>query len=504
MLFDAGVVRCQRQRSTLIKETLKQNLVNNWINTRGRIQSLFDLWGCLSSGDNFNLVSYERSIHGKTNKSAKKSLASVIPWVRTDSFTQQKAKGFTYLLLGVTIVFFISSTCSPWIRAQFWSLLVTSQVVIIPLYADSWCLPLLVVVYVLFISQILKMHIHRKNVLTMNSVPRVLLKIHDQRYYENGFLTSWSSLSSYVVDICDYLPSYRNLWWLPLIMTSNTCHQTKLLDWVGLTNFTNKYLPVRFFLDHWALLRLLLQTDWWFTAIIANQPFIKGKRIFGAIFFLAVPAFITILTFSSFNDSVGAINTQVLLIWLFFLSWRCSWKQTQSFLDQDCLDYDARLARFPYIYVLTLVLQQSIPNDSRSGLYRWCHKNSHHFPYDFGCCSTNIDQPIHLQSFNNFSIIKIPLLSSVGGGAGSTGYLDLMDLSFDRWPSPFYGGSCYLDHCHLLLLWSHSRNYTHLDMRTCLRCRITQSNSNRLTQTPTWLVFQSWLSTFDYVSLQDW
>ncbi|MGZ7192275.1 sugar ABC transporter permease, partial [Streptococcus pyogenes] len=43
------------------------------------------------------------------------------------------------------------------------------------------------------------------------------------------------------------------------------------------------------------------------TAIIANQKFIKFRRIFGVIFLLpwAVPAFISIMTFSNFfNDSI--------------------------------------------------------------------------------------------------------------------------------------------------------------------------------------------------------
>ena len=51
------------------------------------------------------------------------------------------------------------------------------------------------------------------------------------------------------------------------------------------------------------------------TAVVAHQKFIKFKRIFGIIFLLpwAVPAFITIMSFSNiFNDSVGAINTQVI------------------------------------------------------------------------------------------------------------------------------------------------------------------------------------------------
>lgn len=68
--------------------------------------------------------------------------------------------------------------------------------------------------------------------------------------------------------------------------------------------------------------RILVDTDlddlcdfftncrWVFTAIVANQSFIKGKRLFGVVFLLpwAVPAFITIMSFSNmFNDSMGRL-----------------------------------------------------------------------------------------------------------------------------------------------------------------------------------------------------
>ena len=111
-------------------------------------------------------------------------------------------------------------------------------------------------------------------------------------------------------------------------MTSNTYHQTncwtgwfdKLTNIWSLSTFRSAFGAVLSWTIIWALAASTLQiVIGIFTAIIANQPFIKGKRIFGVIFLLpwAVPAFITILTFSNmFNDSVGAINTQVLQSWL--------------------------------------------------------------------------------------------------------------------------------------------------------------------------------------------
>lgn len=84
-----------------------------------------------------------------------------------------------------------------------------------------------------------------------------------------------------------------------------------LLDWVGLSNFTNIWKLSTFrtafgsvlgWTIIWALCASTAQiVIGILTAIIANQPFIKGKRIFGVIFLLpwAVPAFVTILSFSN-------------------------------------------------------------------------------------------------------------------------------------------------------------------------------------------------------------
>ncbi|MDG7324972.1 ABC transporter permease subunit [Streptococcus pneumoniae] len=159
----------------------------------------------------------------------------------------------------------------------------------------------------------------------------------------------------------------------------------KLLDWVGLTNFTNIWSLSTFrsafgsvlsWTIIWALAASTLQiVIGIFTAIIANQPFIKGKRIFGVIFLLpwAVPAFITILTFSNmFNDSVGAINTQVLPILAKFLPFLdgalIPWKTDPTWTKIALIMMQGWLG-FPYIYVLTLGILQSIPNDLYEAAY---------------------------------------------------------------------------------------------------------------------------------------
>ena len=221
---------------------------------------------------------------------------------------------------------------------------------------------------------------------------------------------------------------------------------TKLLDWVGVTNFTNIWRLSTFrsafgavlgWTIIWALTASTVQiVIGIFTAIIANQPFIKGKRIFGVIFLLpwAVPAFITILTFSNmFNDSIGAINTQVIPLLgkvLPFLNGHLiPWKTDPTWTKVALIMMQGWLG-FPYIYVLTLGILQSIPNDLYEAAYidganAWQKFRSITFPMILAVAApTLISQ--YTFNFNNFSIMYLfndggP--GTVGGGAGSTDIL---------------------------------------------------------------------------------
>lgn len=221
---------------------------------------------------------------------------------------------------------------------------------------------------------------------------------------------------------------------------------TKLLDWVGVTNFTNIWRLSTFrsafgavlgWTIIWALAASTVQiVIGIFTAIIANQPFIKGKRIFGVIFLLpwAVPAFITILTFSNmFNDSIGAINTQVIPLLgkvLPFLNGHLiPWKTDPTWTKIALIMMQGWLG-FPYIYVLTLGILQSIPNDLYEAAYidganAWQKFRSITFPMILAVAApTLISQ--YTFNFNNFSIMYLfndggP--GTVGGGAGSTDIL---------------------------------------------------------------------------------
>ena len=99
----------------------------------------------------------------------------------------------------------------------------------------------------------------------------------------------------------------------------------KLIEWTGfetfnsiftLTTYRETFGAVFSWTVIWTLFATTLQVGLGiFLAILMNQPFIKFRRFFGVILLLpwAVPAFISILTFSNmFNPSAGAINSHVI------------------------------------------------------------------------------------------------------------------------------------------------------------------------------------------------
>lgn len=218
-----------------------------------------------------------------------------------------------------------------------------------------------------------------------------------------------------------------------------------LIDWVGFKNFfsiffLSSYRATFMAVFSWTVIWTLLSSTLAivlgvFTAVIANQSFIKGKRFFGVIFLLpwAVPAFITIMSFSNmFNDSIGAINTQVIpllnhlpFIDIGAITWKTDpfWTKVAIILIQGWLG-------FPYIYVMTTGILQSIPGE----LYEAAKIDGANAIQRFKQITMPmilfVAAPIFVTqytgNFNNFSMIYLfneggP--GSVGGGAGSTDIL---------------------------------------------------------------------------------
>ncbi|EUJ32243.1 Maltodextrin transport system permease protein mdxF [Listeria cornellensis FSL F6-0969] len=233
-----------------------------------------------------------------------------------------------------------------------------------------------------------------------------------------------------------------------------------LIDWVGFKNFfsiffLSSYRDTFLSVFSWTLVWTICATTLQivigvFTAVIANQSFIKGKRLFGVIFLLpwAVPAFITIMSFSNmFNDSIGAINMQVipLLNHLPFVDIpSLAWK-TDPFWTKIALISIQGWLGFPYIYVMVTGVLQAIPGelyeaakiDGASAIARFRKITMPMILF--------VTAPVFITqytfNFNNFSIIYLfneggP--GSVGAGAGSTDILISWIYKLTTGTSPQY------------------------------------------------------------------
>lgn len=218
-----------------------------------------------------------------------------------------------------------------------------------------------------------------------------------------------------------------------------------IVDWVGLKNFFDIFLLSTYRAPFvsvftWTIIWTVCATSLQIalgilTAVVTNQKFIKFKRVFGVIFLLpwAVPAFITIMSFSNiFNDSIGAINTQVIpllnnlpFVDIGAIFWKTdpTWTKVAIIMIQGWLG-------FPYIYVMVTGILQSISEDlyeaaKIDGANAWQRFRNITLPAIFLVAApTFVTQ--YTGNFNNFSMIYLfnnggP--GSVGGGAGSTDIL---------------------------------------------------------------------------------
>ena len=381
-----------------------------------------------------------------TEQNPKKAMwLSLIPGLG-QIYNKQKAKGYIFLAVtALFLVYFIG------IGAGELSKLVTLGTVrgqdnsLFILIRGAFHLIITVVYFLFYALNIKDAGTVAKRINNGITVPKTL-KDMIHAIYENGF--------PYLLIIPSYIAMTFAIIFpvLVTLMIAFTNYDfkhtapTTLLDWIGFQNFTNMWTLSTFrsaftsvlgWTLIWALAASTLQIVLGIlTAIVANQPFVKGKRIFGVIFLLpwAVPAFITILTFSNmFNDSVGAINAQVIplfaKIFPFLDGVLVPWKTDPTWTKIALIMMQGWLG-FPYIYVLTLGILQSIPNDLYEAAYidganGWQKFRNITFPMILAVAApTLISQ--YTFNFNNFSIIYLfndggP--GSVGGNAGSTDIL---------------------------------------------------------------------------------
>jgi arabinogalactan oligomer/maltooligosaccharide transport system permease protein len=145
-----------------------------------------------------------------------------------------------------------------------------------------------------------------------------------------------------------------------------------LFDWVGLKTFAkiftvdiwrSTFFDVLGWTIIWTLVATTLQVSIGiFLAVLVNQKDIKFKKTIRTLLILpwAVPAFVTILIFAGmFNNSFGAINNDILA---FFRVSPIPW-MTDAIWTRIALIAIQGWLGFPYIFVVTTGVLQSIPND---------------------------------------------------------------------------------------------------------------------------------------------
>lgn len=212
-----------------------------------------------------------------------------------------------------------------------------------------------------------------------------------------------------------------------------------LFDWVGLKTFAkiftvdiwrSTFFDVLGWTIIWTLVATTLQVSIGiFLAVLVNQEDIKFKKTIRTLLVLpwAVPAFVTILIFAGmFNNSFGAINNDILA---FFNVSPIPW-MTDAIWTRVALITIQGWLGFPYIFVVTTGVLQSIPDD----LYEASTLDGASVFQQF----KNITLPLILTSmspiiitqyttnFNNFNIIYLfngggPAIS--GSTAGGTDIL---------------------------------------------------------------------------------
>lgn len=145
-----------------------------------------------------------------------------------------------------------------------------------------------------------------------------------------------------------------------------------LINWVGFDTFIQiftvdiwrtTFFDVLSWTIIWTLLATTLQVSIGiFLAVLVNQKDLKFKKLIRTILVLpwAVPGFVTILIFAGlFNDSFGVINTGLLS---FFGIESIPWL-TNPFWSRVALIGIQGWLGFPYVFIVTTGVLQSIPDD---------------------------------------------------------------------------------------------------------------------------------------------
>ncbi|MFL2072940.1 ABC transporter permease subunit [Marinilactibacillus psychrotolerans] len=145
-----------------------------------------------------------------------------------------------------------------------------------------------------------------------------------------------------------------------------------LFNWVGFDTFVQiftvdiwrtTFIDVLSWTIIWTLVATTLQVSIGiFLAVVVNQKDLRFKKLIRTILVLpwAVPGFVTILIFAGlFNETFGAINLEILsALGIDAIPWLTNpfWTRVALILIQGWLG-------FPYVFIVTTGVLQSIPDD---------------------------------------------------------------------------------------------------------------------------------------------
>jgi arabinogalactan oligomer/maltooligosaccharide transport system permease protein len=243
-----------------------------------------------------------------------------------------------------------------------------------------------IIVFLLFIvfyyANLRDAFTNAKNVLRGQEIPKTFRELL-KSFATSGFPYLLSAPAFLLMLFCIVLPVIITFGITFTNYDFNHIPPGKLFSWIGVQNFTSIFTEPIFRQDFiavliwtliWTVIASTIQISLGvIVALIANQPFIKGRRIWGVIFLLpwAVPGFITIMSYSNFfSDSSGAMNLQVIgglnavfnvlhiPVQIPMIHWL-----TDVFWTKSALIFIQVWLAFPYIYVLITGILQSIPEE---------------------------------------------------------------------------------------------------------------------------------------------
>lgn len=297
-------------------------------------------------------------------------LLSIIPGLG-QFYNKQWIKGIFFLLLAVS--FF--AVFGDLLNMGFWGLFTLGTEVprdnSIFLLAEG-IIAVIVTIFGLAFYYINLRDAHKNGTLRDNNQRLHSLKEDYRNLIEQGYPYVISGPSLFILIFAVIFPI---LFSFALAFTNYDLYHSppaNLADWVGLETFfeiftvdiwRSTFFDVLAWTVIWTLVASTLQVSLGvFLAVLVNQKDVKFTKFYRTVLVLpwAVPGFVTILIFAGlFNDSFGAINNDILAAFgIGSIPWLTdeNWTRVALILMQGWLG-------FPYIFLVTTGVLQSIPDD---------------------------------------------------------------------------------------------------------------------------------------------